>query len=585
MIDPKDIRKILATRLGYEINPPTIDEFIEDPYYLGGVLNGGADLYPYWRQALRKIFPNPFVSPYIEVVATGAIGIGKTTFAQVGISYEIAKLLMLRDPHQTFNLMKGSKIEFAVINATKTLAKEVLLDKLLAWFYASPFFSEQMKKATKYTLFPKMVDITFGSRGNQLLGRNIIGAILDEMNFQDRVLNQAYDNYTTVLRRMQSRFSQGGKLPGHLWLLSSKTRHDSPLQLHVERSRGNPTTLILDAALWEVKAHVLKLSGQYFYVYAGDNTRDPFIIGESIPPFLSEDLDPTRIVRVPIEFYGDFEKDIWNALRDLAGVAVSGTNALIPSMEVIREAMKLDPPLHKAILSLDFNDREDSIIRYFHIERLLNSSRSPRTIHIDLALTRDRVGIASSGFYNWIDIERTDPFTGEKRRERIPLTFTDWVLYIEAKPGQEIPLWKVREFILDLSRLGYPIALVSTDGYQSSLLRQDLTMAGIPTELVSVDKTPDPYLNLRRGLYEKTHLLPKSELLKKELSQLVFDGKKVDHPPEGSKDGADAVAGSLWTLQNYLYEQGVNSTMLLSSISEEEFISKWEASALSADIW
>jgi hypothetical protein len=572
----KELYSIISKLLGYEQTPPEIDEFISDPAYLGSVLEGGANVYEYWKAALRTIYPNPFSSPYLEVVATGAIGIGKTTLAKIGSSYDIAKMTMMADPHRVFGIVKTEKIQYAIINATMTLAKSVIYDELISWWNASPYFSNLMKKnKSTDSLFPKRIHLTVGSRPQHFIGKHIFGAIMDEMNFQDRVTNQAYDNYTNVLRRMKSRFGVSKYFPGHLWLLSSKRRDTDPLQVHIEKSRDDPTTIIFDAALWEVKKERLNLSGQYFYVYAGDGSRDPFIIGDKYDHRLHYHLDDSRIVRVPIEFRKEFEKDIYNALRDLAGVSVQGAHKLIPSVEAISSVMTGKNITEKEILEIDFYDNSQLISFLLpNIDRIKNPiiPGAPRFIHLDLALTKDLVGIASSFVMDYTEVLREDPVSGVSSVFREPILFVDWVIYIKAKPNQEIPLNKIRDFILDLKKLKYPIALVSADGYQSALLLQDIHNAGIKSEVLSVDRDNNPYLNLKRAIYEKRIVLPNVQRLKDELLNLIETGKKIDHPPGGSKDGADAVAGSTWMATTATSSGKIKTNPLraLANLSEEE---------------
>lgn len=551
-LSPKEAKELLAQMMGYREVPPTIDEFIESDYWLGGVLENGSAVYPYWRRALNRVFPNPFTSPYIEVIATGAIGIGKTTLAKIGASYDLAKLLLLENPQQTYRLLKTTAIEYLIVNATLNLAKSVIYDELLSWYSLSPFFASMVSRSDGKTLFPNKINLSQGSRASHALGRAIFGAILDEMNFQDKVANQAIENYTNILRRMQSRFGTGGKLPGHLWLLSSKRRDADPLQVHIENSRVNPYTLIFDAAIWEVKRESLNLSGKHILVYAGDPRRDPFVIGEEqqYKKEFHANLDEARIVKVPIEFRREFEMNLTEALRDLAGVSVQGAWQFFGSVEALERAMTMVNPVAKEVIQLDFYNSSDQIIRYFqdHMSRLTQplSPKSPRFIHIDLALSKDKVGIASTFLFGWQEVVRHDPVSGKSITRKEPVTATDFVIWIQAASGQEIPLFKIKEFILDLSRLKYPIQLISTDGFQSALLRQELHLMGFPTELISVDRTQDPYLYLKTAILESRHILPKSELLKRELLQLIDDGSKIDHPAHGSKDGTDAVAGSLW---------------------------------------
>jgi len=65
----KEAMRTLARMSGYEDTPPTAQQFLDDDYYMGGVL--GDMIYPVWRKGLYEIFPNPFHSPYQEIVIKG----------------------------------------------------------------------------------------------------------------------------------------------------------------------------------------------------------------------------------------------------------------------------------------------------------------------------------------------------------------------------------------------------------------------------------------------------------------------------------------------------------------------------------
>lgn len=73
--DPKRLLKALQIHLGYSptTNIPTIDEFIESDYYLGKSTDNGKGIYRYWREELRKIFPNPLQTNYNTVFFRSAI--------------------------------------------------------------------------------------------------------------------------------------------------------------------------------------------------------------------------------------------------------------------------------------------------------------------------------------------------------------------------------------------------------------------------------------------------------------------------------------------------------------------------------
>ena len=226
----------LAHMSGYETIPPSIDEFVNGADFLGPMLGSG--LYSKWRAGLHEIYPNPFYSPYSEVVLSGAIGNGKSTIAVTGALYDMCKLTCLAKPQEKFKVLKSTIIIYAVINATLKLARDVLFDMLIEWIEASPYFRTLANKSSGRTKFPKGLDILAGSRFDQTMGRAIVGAILDEMNFQNRVSNQAYDNYNSIRARVESRFmGKGGVLPAHMWLVSSKSDEAGWLNTHIEKMR------------------------------------------------------------------------------------------------------------------------------------------------------------------------------------------------------------------------------------------------------------------------------------------------------------------------------------------------------------
>ena len=86
-------------RVDYDEIPVSIDEFLENDYYLGKVYNNGKNIYPYWRKFLHNFFhDNPDKS--FEVALTGAIGVGKTTIASIALIYLMYRTMCLKDPQK-----------------------------------------------------------------------------------------------------------------------------------------------------------------------------------------------------------------------------------------------------------------------------------------------------------------------------------------------------------------------------------------------------------------------------------------------------------------------------------------------------
>jgi len=130
---------------------------------------------------------------------------------------------------------------------------------------------------------------------------------------------------------------------------------------------------------------------------------------------------------------------------------------------------------------------------------------------------------------------------------------TEWMLSLAPPSVGEIPILRVAEFIVHLRDLGYNIAFVSLDSYQSRASLQYLESEGINCGLVSVDRTDEEYLFLKGLVLAGKYICPANSIFKRELLNLVWDKqkKKIDHRPGQSKDLTDAVVGSVIGVFNY----------------------------------
>jgi hypothetical protein len=176
-----------------------------------------------------------------------------------------------------------------------------------------------------------------------------------------------------------------------------------------------------------------------------------------------------------------------------------------------------------------------------------------RVGHLDIAYSGDgdALGFAMGHVREVIEID------GELK----PYIVFDLLLRMKAPAGGEIFLADVRHRIYALrNKYKFKLVHVTMDGFESTDTKQQLERKRIGTEYVSVDKQLLPYHDLREALYEDriefpkymVHLEPGDtdlvEIAVKELTELIDDGSKVDHPHDGSKDVADAMAGVTFTL-------------------------------------
>ena len=172
---------------------------------------------------------------------------------------------------------------------------------------------------------------------------------------------------------------------------------------------------------------------------------------------------------------------------------------------------------------------------------------SPRFVHIDLSATHDACGIAIVRLDGMATIG--DP-ENPGIEERKPRFIVEGAISIRPDPDNEIINSDVRGWLMQLvDRHSITIHTVTMDGYQSRDTLQILRRRGIIAEELSVDSSSEAYEAFQEALYEDRLSLVASETLRRELIQLERNPEtgRIDHPPRGSKDVADAVAGAVFS--------------------------------------
>jgi hypothetical protein len=181
-----------------------------------------------------------------------------------------------------------------------------------------------------------------------------------------------------------------------------------------------------------------------------------------------------------------------------------------------------------------------------------NKDGHVRFIHIDLGLKRDRSALSMVHCAGFKEVKTSMGV------ETLPVVNVDLIHSWQAKPGEEINFSSVRQMIVDLCRK-YDVGLVTFDRWQSVEMIQSLKAQGINANFHSVKKTD--YDTLMTTIYDTRlrgywiELLVEEELLKLRL----FNNNKIDHPNSGSKDLADALAGSVFNcIQNIAIDTEVD---------------------------
>lgn len=180
-------------------------------------------------------------------------------------------------------------------------------------------------------------------------------------------------------------------------------------------------------------------------------------------------------------------------------------------------------------------------------------------LHGDLAIKGDRAGISMSHVEKWENVMVTrlnvngEPYQEEEIR---PVIRNDFTIAFEANATakeadgtllpREIQIRWARMLAFELIQRGFVIGSFTFDGFQSADTIQILTSHGIESERVSTDRDPTIWSSLKDLASEGRLKMAYDELLMNELEALSrVDNGKIDHPPNGSKDKADAFACSI----------------------------------------
>lgn len=541
------IKEADAIRLASEyeretpVDPTT---FLDDPYFMGA----SGNLWP----ALREEIIEACSGSFVEAIFTGSIGTGKTTAALYVMAYYLYRLMNLRNPHAAYGLDPASEIAFVMQSVTGGTAFTVDYMRFRRMIENSPWFRENapFDKDRKATIQFKNSAIfiqPLPGTSTAAIGENVFGGLIDEVNHMKIIkqsaqkqngetYDQMLENYRAIARRRESRFQRTGRVPGMLCLVGSanyagqftdRKKDERDKQLIRD---GSTTIYIFDKRPWEIQPPD-RFSAERFTVFLGDGTRKPRILSatETVA-----DGDKPFLLDVPSDFRNTFESDLTGAVKDVAGIALHGFSNFISNYAAIKKAF--GP--RENIFSPDWCDfdKQPAIINKHPIDY----PKAKRYVHVDLSLSMDFAALSMGYCPGFMKVDR-----GGGMIDTVPKIVIEGCLTIRPAGGSQIPIWKIKKLVFALRDMGYPIQWVSLDGFQSADFIQTMKRNNMISGLLSLDRTPDPYLLTRQLIIDGAVSGPDSALACSELRDLIWvsQNTKVDHPVEGSKDLADTIAG------------------------------------------
>lgn len=549
--------------------PVTIDEFIESEEFLS--CDPEFKVWSTLREDLRKINTDIWTGEkkILEAFDGGATSTGKTHIASITQAYQLYQMCCFKKPVKLWpQLSSKTPLVFMFQSVQESITKRVIYEPFKAMFTDMPFIQKNAvwnrDKDAALEFDNNVMVVPALASLQKMVGQAIVSCLLDEVNFmsvvkeskqvignrgQGGLYDQAELVYNNIVRRRKSRFETNGPEPGVISVLSS-TRYlgdfmdrrvkeieaNNEKDVHVMRRKqyeaqpgGNegPRTRVLVGSL-EYGTRVLK---------------DDEVKGKHYPA-------SATVLEVPVKYKVQFMRDPEGALRDVCGIATDVIAPFITQRHKIIESivrgtkLGLKPWVQKADVDLAIDGMPQIIEENLPLDR-----KRPRFVHVDLSRTRDRCGIA---ILKVLGQQAVADANGTV--EYLPHYCLEQGITIKPSQSAEIDLPDIRKFIMTLKEY-YKINIhtVSYDGFDSRETMQLLRKAGIFAWEVSVDETLEPYEMLKSALYQDRIDFQDHELLKVELAGLEMNSKahqgkgKVDHPPSGSKDLADALAGAIYS--------------------------------------
>lgn len=538
---------------GYTKIPPSIERMYTDPYYLGGekFFNGGSNLFPFWKNALTKIYPNEVLTKKPFLILSGAIGIGKSTVSRLCLAETYARLLCMRNPSKTLGLTPKPFSAVIFHRSEETADKEFKRWFLRDVMNESPFFRNTFNPNLKFNI------ITAGPRGAGGLGSDVIFYILGELNFWPNQ-EQARQTLSTSLIRIKSRFSSDALTKVGNFIIDSSAKGDSDATEWFLENTDPKFTWNCKPAHYEVRTNLYKESGgKTFKVFTGDAKYPPQILPEDFDDKKDLEFDKDKIINVPIQLKNEYRINLIKSLQDISGISTGSSDKFFGgSIEHVIKNSVLKNRIPE-VITVDFYNKTDKLLN--HISPQIADLQPGTAVWLGLDLSAaqggDATGVSLVTFEGWKDYDGT----------KMPIVKCWFILAIKNKDGQEVSLFHIFQLIKDLSEI-YRLT-VSADQAFSRQILQDCTREGIKTNgRISTDIVPcEPAIYLKNLINQDLIKLPIHKRFQREASDLYYTKKgKVDHPKKasisplfdnsegteiGSKDTWDSLASACYSLK------------------------------------
>ena len=524
----------------FQETPVDAKTFVEGEAYLGqpGLSDIQYDIVEAMSQIYRKedlidIMGEEEGTRYFEKYTKNEIilqlgkGSGKDFVSTVACAYIVYKLLCLKDPAKYFGKPAGDAIDLINVAINAQQAKNVFFKGFKSKIERSPWFAGKYYAIADSVEFDKSITVYSGhSERESAEGLNLMLAILDEISgfaMESASGNdhaKTADNIYKAFRgSVDSRFPDFGKVV----LLSFPRFKGDFISTRYEDVIAEKETVvrshefILNPALSEDDPQ-----NKFTVEWDEDHINSYTLPGVFALKRPTWEINPTRKIE---DFKLAFFTDMADALMRFACMPTTSSDAFFKNREKLGMAFKKHNPIDIS-KRVEESFQPDPDVTYY--------------VHADLAQKHDKCAVSIAHIDKWVSLQSFNDY-----QQIVPFVVVDAIVYWEPRKEGPVDLSEVKNWIINLRRLGFNLGLVTFDRWNSFDIQRDLSSVGIKTETLSVAKKH--YEDLSMLVYEERIVLPQIDLLLEEMQELrIMNNNRVDHPRKKSKDLADAMCGSVY---------------------------------------
>ena len=171
-------------------------------------------------------------------------------------------------------------------------------------------------------------------------------------------------------------------------------------------------------------------------------------------------LDSSIVIQAPTwkmrdelsieNFYDEFYRNPSNANRDFGANPIDAVSPAIPHHRFIDLAFEKLSDVKHPILKNPYVQPNGDITKTLFSPKYRNSSRSiTRYAHVDIGLTRDRLGLAVGHAIGWKEAEYRN-VSGRKRRIKEPIIVFDMLASFKGYQENPVQLITIRQVLFDM---------------------------------------------------------------------------------------------------------------------------------------